>query len=158
MAPARRESTRILVTGSRNHRDRRLVFTMLDRVTAALCPHEQPGRIVLVHGDAPGADRLALTWARLRGVRTEGHPADWYGPCRADQCAPRHRRRDRHGRTYCPAEGGYRNQAMVDLGARGCLAFPMTGSVGTWDCVRRARTAGIPTEVVDTDRTRRLRR
>jgi hypothetical protein len=32
---------------------------------------------------------------------------------------------------------------MVDLGADLCLAFPMPRSRGTWDCVRRAKKAGI---------------
>lgn len=43
--------------------------------------------------------------------------------------------------------GGVRNQEMVNLGGYlVCLAFPLAGSRGTWDCVARARVAGIPVE------------
>ncbi len=39
------------------------------------------------------------------------------------------------------AGGPVRNQAMVDSGADLCLAFPDNKSIGTWDCVQRARAA-----------------
>ena len=57
----------------------------------------------------------------------ETHPADW----------------STHGR----AAGPIRNQQMVDRGADICLAFPTSSSIGTWDCVRRAKAAGIPVEI-----------
>jgi hypothetical protein len=36
---------------------------------------------------------------------------------------------------------------MVSLGADLCLGFPGPGSKGTWDCLRKAVDAGIPTRV-----------
>ena len=98
----------------------------------------------LVHGDAPGADRMAAAYAAHLGWAVEPYPADWDGPC-GDRCQPNHRtaRRGRPG-TYCPAAGAYRNQRMVDLGADVCVATPMRYSRGTRDCVRRAKAAGIP--------------
>jgi hypothetical protein len=86
---------------------------------------------VLVDGDCPygGADVACRTWVAIRGprVRSEQHPADW----------------NTHGK----AAGPIRNQAMVDLGADLCLAFPRADSKGTWDCVRRAADAGIPVHI-----------
>jgi len=43
------------------------------------------------------------------------------------------------------AAGPMRNQTMVDTGPKLCLAFPLPkGSIGTWDCIKRAVAAGIP--------------
>lgn len=110
---------RILITGSR-HWDN---HGAIRRALADL-----PGDATIVHGGCPtGADAYADKIARMFGLAVEVHPADW----------------GTHGR----AAGPIRNQHMVDLGADLCLAFPDTYSRGTWDCVRRARAAGIPTRV-----------
>ena len=37
----------------------------------------------------------------------------------------------------------------MSSGADRVYAFPMKGSRGTWDCVRRAEKAGIPVTVFD---------
>lgn len=105
---------RVLVTGSRDWDDelaiRHALFTL-------------PQDTVIVHGDAPGADRMAQRLAREFGFADEPHPAKW--------------------RTLGKSAGPIRNQEMVDLGADICFAFPGPESVGTWDCVRRAQKAGI---------------
>jgi len=109
---------RVLVTGSREWADSARIAEALASAKAYY------GSIVVVHGDCPtGADRLAQEWADSEGVPTERHPADW--------------------RAYGKAAGPVRNQEMVDLGAVVCLAFPLGTSRGTWDCMRRARRAGI---------------
>lgn len=115
------DAGRLLVTGSRYHTDR-------DKVARTLRPFAQPGR-VLVHGKAPGLDMLCRdVWTEL-GLPALGIPAEW----------------DKYGNRAGPI----RNQAMVDLGGYvACVAFPGPGSVGTWDCVRRAVAADIPTLVV----------
>lgn len=112
--------SRLLVTGSRNHRDESLI-----RAALTLAGRKLGRDTVLVHGAAPGADSIAARIWRRWALPTEPHPADWTGP---------------HGR----GAGHARNAKMVALGADLCLAFPLDGSRGTWDCVRRARDAGIP--------------
>ncbi|WP_079674441.1 SLOG family protein [Mycobacteroides abscessus] len=127
----------MLVTGSRNWTDRTRLFLALS-VQTALCDE-----IVIVHGDATGADALADSFAvNHPRTRAERHPADWGRPC-DDRCyhKPRYRA---DGSEYCPMAGHYRNQEMVDLGADICLAFPLGKSNGTRDCMRRAAKAGIP--------------
>jgi hypothetical protein len=114
---------RILITGSRHWTDRAPVWYVLQRICAA-----NPGPHALVHGDCErGIDRLVVGWALDIGCEYdathEPHPADWA----------------RNGR----AAGPKRNQAMVDLGADICLAWPGPGSKGTFDCMRRAAKAGI---------------
>lgn len=117
---------RILVTGSRDWSDGPAVYQAIDQYAYEIGPTEQ---LTIVHGDCPtGADRIAKQWALehdSRGVYEEPHPALW----------------DIDG---YPQAGPMRNQRMVDLGADICLAFPLDGSRGTRDCMRRAKAAGIP--------------
>jgi len=115
---------RILVTGSRYYTDSATVEAMLRE---ALGTHD-PSQVILIHGDAPGLDRLAAAVAVRLGMTVESRPADWA----------------RHGR----AAGPIRNREMVALGADMCLAFPLGGSQGTWDCVSVCRQAGIPVRVI----------
>lgn len=110
---------RVLVTGSRQWNDARAI---MDRLA------DYPPGTVLVHGDARGADRMAQRIGQDLGLVDEPHPADWT--------------------QYGKAAGRIRNAEMVRAGADICIAFPLPDSVGTWDCVRRAKTAGIPVEVV----------
>lgn len=130
---------RILVTGSRFWDDE---FTFIRGLTVAIedltsrFPGEQ--EIVIVHGDAKGADIMSESYVnRTKNffaghgitIRTERHPADW----------------NTHGK----AAGPIRNQKMVDLGADMCVAFLKRGEAnkGTKNCIAAARRAGI--EVVE---------
>lgn len=115
------EPKRLLATGSRHYGD----HVKVERI---LTPFMHQG-ITLVHGDAPGLDKLAAKiWTRA-GETALGMPADWD--------------------TYGYQAGPLRNQQMVDLdGYVACIAFPLPGSRGTWDCVRRAELADIPVMVV----------
>jgi hypothetical protein len=64
---------RVLVTGSRDWLDIKLLRNALDRVRA------ESWAITLVHGACPrGADAMADLWGRQTlGVEIERHPADW---------------------------------------------------------------------------------
>ena len=146
----------ILVTGSRSLRQYRLVADALDQAwTEAREQHRT--RLIVVHGAASGADAHAERWAqehKRAGVDCRRFPADWEADC-TPHCQPGHRRprRDSHG-TYCPAEGHYRNQRMVDHviqyaepGSARVLAFHSTIQLpnsGTSHCARRAEAAGLP--------------
>ena len=142
---------RVIVTGSRTWPSENIVWEAL---AFALCENlPDGGTVTVVHGACPtGADHFAHTWFTLPVdaeyvTVEEPHPADWAN------CAPecRHPKSHRRGRVYCPAAGHRRNAEMVALGADLVLAFPLPGprtrSRGTWDCVKRARAAGIPVEV-----------
>ena len=115
---------RILITGSRNWDDQAAIAHAIGEVWP---PHCSADEITLVHGGATGADHHASGVALAFGVACEEHPADWTRGHRA---------------------GPERNQAMVDAGADVCLAFPLPGSRGTWDCVKRANAAGIPVRII----------
>jgi cysteine synthase len=106
---------RLLVAGGRDWRDEDTLRAVLDALGA--------GAGVLIEGCAPGADQMAETWARDRGITIEHHPANW----------------GQHG----GAAGPLRNQAMIDSAPDLVIAFP--GGRGTLDLVRRALRAHVPT-------------
>lgn len=123
-SPDRFPIWRVLVTGSRKLTDGTPVWDALD---AELAEH---GAIVVIEGQADGADTAAMAWAMSTEgeIYLESYPANW-----------------RIGKIA----GSIRNQQMVNSGADVCLAFPTVDSRGTWDCVRRAEEAGIPVKVFD---------
>jgi hypothetical protein len=120
--------TRILITGSRDWADRESMRAALFQQLTKLRP-ESGRAAVLIHGGCRGADSMAAAIWRSWGLSIEQHDADWAADGKA--------------------AGPIRNQRMVNLGADICLAFPTAGSRGTYDCVRRAREAGIPTEIIE---------
>lgn len=103
---------------------------------------------VVVHGACPvgdgGVDGIADRFARSlppgAAVAVEPYPADFAG--------------------RGPGAGPERNTRMVAAGAHVCLAFPGPGAghSGTWDCIRKAVNAGIPTRIWNVDVARRLSR
>jgi len=108
---------RAIFSGSRNFDDATPVCIALEAL-------KDKGHWVIVHGAAPGLDSLVGQLAEEYGFEVESHPAPW----------------SEKG----TAAGSIRNQEMVDLGAKIAFAFPLPDSRGTWDFVRRAKSAGIP--------------
>lgn len=108
---------RIIITGGRNYKDWITFQRILDIFQLAY------RNLILVNGGSGGADLFARMYASGFPflVRTEMHLANW------EECGK--------------AAGPLRNQAMVDLGADLCIAFP--GNRGTEDTIKRARKAGI---------------
>jgi len=130
---AEHASLRILITGSRDWDDERIVRDALRGVASGIASQD----VTVVHGACPtGADAHADLAARIFGMNYERHPADWS-----------------RGRKAGPE----RNAHMVSLGADLCLAFigPCTSprcnitgphdSHGATGCADLAEKAGIPT-------------
>lgn len=107
---------RVIVCGGRAYSDLETVYRTLD----ALLPSLE----ALACGGAPGADTLALEWARGRGFPCDVFMADWQA----------------HGR----AAGPIRNQRMLEE-FRPTLVIAFPGGRGTADMVRRAHGAGVTT-------------
>lgn len=107
---------KILVCGGRNYWKPSNVNRALARV------HAERGITQLIHGGAPGADKLAGDWAKEVGVEARVFQADWKG--------------------LGKAAGPMRNQRMLDEGQPDAVvAFP--GGAGTLDMVSRAEAAGL---------------
>lgn len=124
---------RLLVTGTRwvDHRGRPDVDAWLTRWQRR---YGEPD--LLIVGGASGVDTQAALFALRAGWRRPHvepvSRAEW--------------------RAVGPRAGHDRNQRMVDLCEPGdhCLAFPsyVERSRGTWDCVSRARAAGLAVRVL----------
>lgn len=111
---------KILVCGGRDLGDRKLVYDGLDTVCLE---YGKPD--FLVQGYAPGADKLALNWAILRGIPHSGkkYKAEW--------------------KTYGLAAGAIRNKRMLDEEHPDLtVAFP--GGPGTRNMVTQSIQAGVP--------------
>jgi hypothetical protein len=107
----------LLVCGGRDFTDQDAAYAALDRT------HAKRPVTLLIHGDAPGADRLGRDWANSRGIPERAFPADWQ---KLGQIA-----------------GPVRNQRMLDEGKPdGVLALP--GGRGTADMCRRAEAKNVP--------------
>jgi hypothetical protein len=116
---------RLLVTGSREARDRAPIWDALDAEYTLWWRTAQPGEeFIVTHGAARGADTFASEWCHARSnlvsrITEDAHPADWSG-----------------GRIA----GHIRNVEMVQLGPEVVLAFFQVGApnVGTRHCVTEA--------------------
>lgn len=115
---------RMLITGSRNYADR---DTLLDAIEYYL-GETYIEDVIIIEGGARGADRIAREHALDMGYVVETYPVNW--------------------EKYGKKAGVIRNQEMVDNGADICLAFPLEDSIGTYDCIRRAKNAGIKTIII----------
>jgi predicted Rossmann-fold nucleotide-binding protein len=118
---------RILVCGGRDFINRDLLHRKLDEMLAVA--RESGKEILIIHGAARGADLLAASWAKDRGIEAVGYPAYW--------------------KQYRKAAGPIRNAQMLREGNPDVVvAFP--GGSGTAHMVSIARKANVPTiEVKD---------
>lgn len=118
--------TTVVVTGGRDLTD----AVRIAEVLTAL--HIRYGFHLLVHGNAPGLDKLADAWAIRNGIPTRAYHADW-GDITAVGAVVRFRR---DGSKYNSMAGPDRNQRMIDQSHPDVgVAFP--GDIGTADCTRR---------------------
>jgi hypothetical protein len=127
----------IVFCGGRKFND----LEAVERELLAFCTDGKPDPdITIMHGGAPGADRLVDRVARQLGFHVTPVPARWTDPCR-DTCAKGHRRARADGVSYCPAAGVYRNQLMLEADPLMVIGLP--GGKGTRDMLSRTRRAGV---------------
>ena len=125
---------RVLVCGGRDYSDQKHMFGVLSRF------HAETPISVLIHGAAQGADRIAATWAKTRGVVAYAYPASWSDISHPDALI----RYTASGRPYDARAGYRRNQSMLERG-KPQLVLAFGGGHGTSDMIRLAKTAGIRT-------------
>lgn len=113
---------RVLVCGGRNYANKEKVYSYLDnRLT---------DNMVIISGEALGADTLAKEWAKERNVTYEGFPAKWH--------------------LYGIGAGYKRNKQMLEEGKPDLvLAFP--GGKGTANMVHLAIEAHVEVYLVGED-------
>lgn len=103
---------KVLVCGGRRYSNNRSMWDALDAL------HKEIGDFVVICGDASGADRLAITWARERELPFRGYPARW----------------THEG----IAAGIRRNQYMIDDAPIDVIVAFLGGN-GTCDMMKRAK-------------------
>lgn len=131
----------ILVTGSRHEKSRQRVKAGLRAGTLQprLIAHRtgEPIWIRLIHGDAPGVDKLAAAIAAEECPNWDvlPRPADW----------------TTHGKKAGPIRNGEMVAEVCAWRQEGwevvCVAFPGPDSIGTWDCIRQASKAKITVHI-----------
>lgn len=109
---------KVLACGSRS-------WTNVDAIRARI--YRLPADAIVMHGDAPGVDRMAALAAEEHGLAVKAFPADW----------------KRHGRRA----GFLRNLVMLDQEPDLVLAWWDGTSRGTEHTIREAARRGIPVEV-----------
>lgn len=109
---------KLLVCGSRTWSDRRVIARDL---------MEFPEDTIVMHGNAPGADRIAAQIAVAIGLQVVSFAADWI--------------------KYGKAAGPIRNRWMLDQHPDRVLAYWNGTSPGTKDMIQEARKRGIRVEV-----------
>lgn len=108
----------VLITGSRDWSNIKAITDKLDDL------FDNDSKLIICHGDARGADRIAADYARRMNIPVRSFPANW----------------DKYGKRA----GVIRNQQMLDeFKPELVLAFPIASSIGTYDMIRRARSAGV---------------
>jgi hypothetical protein len=124
---------KILVCGGRDFSDADLLCKFLNQL------HAKTGFTSLAHGAAKGADSLAKSWARAKGIREFGYPAPWDDVTLQGSVIRHHP----DGRPYNAAAGRLRNQWMLDV-ERPDMVVAFPGGKGTAHMVKIAREAGVP--------------
>lgn len=115
---------RILITGSKNWTDKATIRHAIFETWKGV---GSPKNTVLLVDGARGANSYAQRCGEAFGFIIEQHNAGW--------------------KIENKSAGPQRNQHMVNAGADICLAFLIEPSVGTIDCIERAKEAGIPVEI-----------
>ena len=108
----------VLVTGGREYDGLGVVFDCITKL------NEQFERMIIIHGDADGADTLANTVCKELGIEQVRIPAAW--------------------NKYKKAAGPIRNQLMLDLFPGIDLVMSFPGGIGTADMKDKASKKGIP--------------
>ena len=120
---------RVLVCGGRDFEDRNLLYRTLyefcDKRDLWTEPDEYgnklPTGLIVIHGDAKGADRIADDWAIVNWVPVEAYPAEW----------------QKNGRRAGPI----RNHLMLSKGVDVVIAMP--GGRGTEHMKNIAKAKGV---------------
>ena len=110
------DGTLIAVAGGKQAGNPDLILAILDRA------REKYADMVLIHGAAPGYEKIAASWADSRGVQQIVRRPQW----------------NAHGK----AAPFRRNDELLNLLPKGIIAFP--GSGVTENLVDEARQLGIP--------------
>lgn len=123
---------RIVVTGGRSFKDRKMIYMVLDAI------HAKHNITVLREGEADGVDRICGQWAATNGIFVERYPADW-----TNLNVPGCKVRNGPQGPYNANAGKVRNKEMLEgLAAEDCaVIFP--GGAGTMHMASLITACGV---------------
>lgn len=123
--------TRVIIAGSRQFNDYKLMLNTLDELGVHLINTIDP--VEIISGHAPGADTLGEKFAKAYGYPLKIFLADWS--------------------KYGKAAGPIRNEEMVKYASeadRGILiAFPVSESRGTRNIIKLAKRYKLEVNVIE---------
>ena len=131
---------KVIIAGGREFRD----YDFLQHACDAILLREAYKDVIVISGCAPGADTLALQYARERGFKYEEHPADWTDLSHPDAII----RTSKNGGKYDLLAGKRRNTKMSEIGDV-LIAFWNHRSGGTADMIDKASRRKLKVHVVD---------
>lgn len=118
---------KVLICGDRNYGDLQRIQDCIRELKSTTKPHE----LVIIEGEAPGADHLARIAAHMENVHVAGVWALW---------STRH-----------AGAGPQRNTIMLSLNPDEVIAFhrDIKNSKGTKNMIKQAKAAGFQTTLID---------
>ncbi len=116
---------RVIIAGGRDMNDYALVEQEADKLLGNMVARGE--QIVIISGNARGADRMGELYAEARGYECRTYPADW----------------DAHGKS-----AGYKRNQLMAENADALIAFYDGKSKGTGHMINIAKTKGLPTRIV----------
>lgn len=123
--------TRVIIAGSRQFNDYKLMLNTLDELGVHLINTIDP--VEIISGHAPGADTLGEKFAKAYGYPLKIFPAEW--------------------NKYGKAAGPIRNEEMAKYASeadRGILiAFPVGESRGTRNMIKLAKRYKLEVNVIE---------
>jgi hypothetical protein len=123
----------LVISGSRDCKDYNIVEEAIDKGIEEL--KIKPTKII--HGDAPGVDKLAGTYAKKHGINVIAYPAKWNDIKGID---PKYIKENKFGK-YNVRAGLQRNEMMADM-ADALIAITL-GTPGTEHMIKTCKDAGL---------------
>ncbi|MDD3035230.1 MAG: SLOG family protein [Bacteroidales bacterium] len=122
----------VIISGSRDFSDYIIFEKFISRAIESIKKYN----LTFIHGDAMGADKLAIKYCRSTGYEIKAFPADWqvFGKC----------------------AGVLRNQEMLDYAIKNfdkavLIAFPSKQGRGTQHMIKICKEAGVPIRICEID-------
>ena len=124
---------RIIIAGNRNYEDKKKIF----EVCFNILKNEYPSEIEIVHGNAPGVDRIGKDFAKQIDVPHIPFPAKW-----KDFSKPCKMKNGKYGE-YNVLAGFNRNEKMAEYGNVLIAFWDGKEKSGTKDMIERAEKHDI---------------
>lgn len=133
---------RAIIAGGRTFNDYMLLVKTMDFLLSEKI--KEGYKIIIVEGEAPGADSLGKRYAVLKGFEVDAYPADW-NDLNAFPCLVKLNKR---GEPYNALAGIVRNEQMAK-NADAAVVFWDGKSTGSKNMIDNAKKYGLELKVIN---------